>query len=142
MVKKKEKRRNSWLIFLIIILSLVIVANVNSLYRMLSIIEVKELEASLIISDIAGFDLNKTALTFGAIIPGSSATRIISMENNYEFPMEVFIYGKGEVRQFIIPGREVIGAGEKRKIGVTVRAADNAKFGNYTGKVLIEIRKL
>jgi hypothetical protein len=51
--------------------------------------DIRVYSLSFEISNTSGFDLNSSALTFGKIIPGSSATRYVSIENDNSYRIYV-----------------------------------------------------
>lgn len=138
---KKEKHNEKLILIFIVILVLVFILNIYSFIRLSGIVEIRELDASIIVSDRIGFDLNSTALTFGAIIRGGSSTREISIENNFGFPIEAEIYGKGDTARFISPFEEHIEKDEKKSIKINAFVPEDAVSGEYKGKVIIKIKK-
>jgi len=105
------------------------------------ILEIREIEASIIISNITGFDVNETILNFGKVMRGGSSTKQISIENNFNFPIEVSIYGEGEIKKFIFGFKEKIEVGKKKNIKIVASVPDDAEFGEYKGKIIVKIKK-
>jgi len=139
---KKEKQNKKLILVLIMIVILTFILNIYLSIRLSRIIEIRELYASIIVSDKIGFDLNSTALTFGEVIRGGSSERKVSMENNFGFPIEVDIYGKGGIKRFIIPFKDKIEKDEKKNIAISASVPLNADFGEYFGEVIIKIKKI
>ena len=129
------------IIFLIIILSLVLIFNFYLLFRLDKVVEVQELNSSIIVSDNAGFDLSSEALTFGGVLKGGSATRIISIENNFRFPILVHVYGKSGMERFIVPVQEIIEVDEKNDLRISAFVPEDYDYGEYSGKVIVKILK-
>jgi hypothetical protein len=107
-----------------------------------NVIEVRELYASIIVSDRIGFDLNSTALTFGEATLGGGSSRSISLKNNFGFPIEVEIYGEGDIKKFITPIKERMEKGENKSIGISALVPEDADFGKYEGRIKIIFRKI
>ncbi len=141
MSKKQRRDKKILLIILIIILFFVIILNTSLFNQLSEIVEIKEIEASIIVSDKVGFDLNSTALIFGKVLPGGSSSKFVDFENNFGFPVEIYIYGEGEMKKFITPFKEKIEKGGKKNIKISAFVPLDAEFGNYSGKVVIKIKK-
>ena len=138
---KKEKYNEKLIFILIAILILAFILNIYLFISLSRIIETREFYASIIVSDKIGFDLNLTALTFGSILKGGSATRGISIENNFGFPIEVEIYGKGDIKKFIIPIKDKIEKDEKKSIKIVAFVPEDTEFGKYEGSIKVDLRR-
>lgn len=138
---KKQKNKIYILSILLFIISLAIF--LFTLYINSTIIlEKKEIIAILKIGERAGFNVNETALTFGTIIPGSSAHRNLTLENNYTFPIKFEFRVKGNIKEFLIFDRVVyLGAGEEKSIRIRTITPNDKDYGDYFGKILIRIKK-
>ncbi len=139
--KKKEKIERKNLFVLILILIIVIGLNVYFLLNY-KVIEIREIYSSVIVSDKIGFDLNSTAITFGGVMPGGSSTRTLILENPYKFKIFIYACGEGEISRFINPVKEIIDAGEIKRIGISVNIPKNASFGKYEGKIVLRIKRV
>ncbi len=93
-----------------------------------------------ITADTGGFDLNTTALTFGKIKIGGSATRNIIFENNYDFPVIVKINSEGSINQLLSYEKEVfVDEEETKKIGFSVTSKASDLLGYYDGFIEFKI---
>jgi len=137
----KKEKRNSLLIVLLIIAILVFIVNIYLFSKTSKILEVKQIDSSIIVSNKIGFDLNSTSLTFGSVFPGGSSLRTVNFDNKYGFPVIVEIYGEGDMERFILEKKEKIISGENRKIEITATAPENIDFGEYIGKVVFIVKK-
>lgn len=98
--------------------------------------------ASVIVGDRGGFDLNDSALTFGAIASGGSSTRNVIFKNNYEFEVIVYITSVGNISALLSHEQGiVIGSGEEKKIGISAGIPLDFERGFYDGEVLFSVRK-
>jgi hypothetical protein len=123
------------LIFSVVIFLIVLKMNSFSLER-------REIPISLEVSDRVGFDVNSSALTFGKITPGGSSTRNLILENNYGFPIKLKIEIEGNVLKFLSFEKVVfIDSRETKKIIFSAVIPGDEKFGKYSGKVIITIKK-
>lgn len=138
---KNQKSRIYLLAILLFITSLSIF--LFTFYLKSSIIlEKKEIAAALSVNQIASFNLNKTALTFGTIPPGSSASRNLTLENNYNFPIKFDFRAKGNIKEFLVFDKVIyLEKGEKKSIRISTIIPNNQDYGNYSGKILVTIKK-
>mgnify|MGYP001569399582 FL=1 len=101
-----------------------------------------ELYLSFSISDRSGFDVNTSALTMGMVRPGDSASRSFLVENNFNFPIDVELYTKGNVSRFIQVERHFsLNNGENKTVSISAVAASNDSYGFYDGKLLVVFKK-
>lgn len=106
------------------------------------VLEKKEIIATLRVGDIAGFDANVTALTFGTITSHSYSSRNLTIENNYVFPIKIKFCAKGNITEFLVFDKLVyLDVGEKKSIRIDTIMPVDEKYGNYFGKMIIVIKK-
>ena len=105
-------------------------------------LETKTLDVTFYVSKELGADLNKSALTFGKIFPGSTATRNINIVNNYKFPIKVEFFASKEIVDFLIVKNENLSAGENYSFPATVIIPENISYGKYAGKLNIVMNKI
>jgi hypothetical protein len=137
---KKWKKK----IFFYLALALCLFAVAYSVYLVISApLEIKTLDVKFIVGQNAGFDLNKSILTFGRIIPGGSAVREVNIENNYNFSILIKAYASNNIAEYIDIEQEYlkINASGKKKIPVTVSLPVNISFGEYSGRLVFKIYK-
>ncbi|MGD9276424.1 MAG: hypothetical protein PVJ67_04580 [Candidatus Pacearchaeota archaeon] len=135
-----EKRKNN-LIVLLSVLSILIFILVFYLNSKL-ILEKREIIATLEVGNRSGFDTNATALTFGIVRPGSSASRNIEIANDYSFPVKFEFSAKGNIKDFLVYDKTVyLNEGEKKKVSISTIDPWVAEFGNYSGKVIVLIKR-
>jgi len=107
------------------------------------VLEEKEIIATLRVGDIAGFDANATALTFGTITSHSSSYRNLTIENNYEFPIKVEFRAKGNITEFLVFDRVVyLDVGEEKSIRVDTIVPVDKEYGSYSGKMVVVMKKV
>jgi len=136
------KQSKKLIFFLVCILIFFLVLNIYSFFKIWSIVEVREIDASIIVSDKIGFDVSKESLTFGEVLIGSSSSRQMSIENNFKFPIRIYVYGKGVMKKFIVNSVIKIDEGKSKDVKVTAVIPKNTNFGRYEGKVVFEIRRI
>jgi len=140
-MKEKRKQKNNLLVFFIFLAVIMLLANIYMFFNIKDVLEIKEIGSSIIVSDSIGFDLNSSSLTFGKVTRGGSSNRILKFENNYDFPVYVEIYGKGEINKFVKQSRYFVEARGKKEIHVNAYVPEDIEFGRYKGKVIVVIKK-
>lgn len=140
---RKKLRKNKLFYIVIILFVLSIILLLITLYIQSSIIlKREEIIATLSVGDIAGFDVNASALTFGTITFGSSSSRNLTIENNYNFPIKVVFSVKGNIKEFLVFNELVyLEIGEKKSVKISTIIPIDKKYGNYFGKMIIVIKK-
>lgn len=87
-----------------------------------------------------GFDVNKTALTFGSIKAGNVARRGMIFTNNYIFPVVVKITTNGNISDLLDYDNPVYAdVGETKNITFQVAATENTSLGDYNGYVHFKV---
>lgn len=139
--KENSKRSNNFLLAVALVLFLFSLALLfynfgNKPY------ESRVFRVHFVVGDRVGFDLNKSALTFGIIPPGGTGTRNIIIENDQDFPLKCKVYISDNLvdlvyseNNFVIPPRT------NRELGINIYVPQNVSYGNYTGEIKIELRK-
>jgi hypothetical protein len=139
MLKKKNNIFNYSIVFLLCLIIILLIFNLfNNFY-----IYKKEIYSSFIVSKQMGFDLNSTALTFGFIMPGNSATREISIGNNFKEDVKIKIISEGEISRFLKISEDsfMLKPGESRNIGFSLVVPKNSLLKKYEGKVIVLYNK-
>ena len=97
-----NKTNKRLLILVIILISFSIIANIYKTKE--QIVEIEEVYMSMEFDNtlIAGFDANKTALTFGKIPLGSTSKRSFTVNNDLEFPVKIRIEKEGDISPYIL----------------------------------------
>ena len=93
--------------------------------------------------DTGGFDLNKTALTFGKIPRGSSSTRAIYFDNNYNFSTRVSVNVNGSISPYIsYPKETIVEPHERSKIYFIVDVPFDFENGSYDGFARVYVYRI
>jgi len=140
MAKKKGNIKLSIIIFIFI---LIVLSFFTAIYLFFSPLERQIIEVRFSIADYVGFEPNLSVLSFGAIVPGGSLQRFITIRNDYKYPVKVKVLMSKQIRSFLsLNAPEVLMPGENRTLSVVVYAPENAKFGKYEGKIVFEFWKI
>lgn len=141
--KIKNKKRKSLYKLALVLFAVSLITFIFSIYlKDNDVLERYVIYLRLGVSGVTGIDLNKTALTFGNIVPGNTGSRSFFIQNGYSFPVKVDISVKGEVKRFIyFDNNFVVNTGEKKVIGVSAFVPYNEVYGNYSGELVVTLRK-
>ena len=138
---KKEDKKN--FVFAVVLLAVSIIIFLSAIFMFKApVLETKEVYASLGISEITGINVNNTALTFGNIMSGTSASRNLIFTNNYGFPVRLEIKAEGNISRFLIFERYTyVKLNEAKEIGINAIVPAGEKYADYSGKILVTIKK-
>ena len=138
-IKNKKYSVNLFVfIFLVLIAVCLIFFHINSFF----ILDEVKIYTGAILGDKPGFDLNNTALTFGRVVPGSGASRDISIKNNFDKPINVIITSKGEISDFLIASENdfILMPNEGRNISFSVFFPKGSEIKKYEGWINIKVK--
>lgn len=91
-------------------------------------------------STTVGFDINITALTFGKVNQGGSATRNVIFYNDYNSPVKLNIQSEGTISPLLTYEKEVFAEiNESIKIPFKVDVQQSTPQGMYYGNVTFTI---
>ncbi len=112
---------------------------IGLLFLYLFFLDSEELYTSIIVGNHSGFDLNSTALTFGLITPGQSASRAFNVTNENFFKTKFVIMGKGDIFDFLTVSENdfVLYPGQSKRIIATVDIPLNTLKNTYDGKIIV-----
>ena len=90
-----------------------------------------------------GFDLGPGNLNFGLIIPGYSASRDITITNNYDYPTLTKVESFGEISPFIIVSENnfILNPSESKNITFSCYPEKGIELKEYPGKIIILTHK-
>lgn len=137
MLKEKDKKLILAVCAILFILSLILIF--LKFYNL--VLVEKEINSSIIIRDRAGFDLTKGVMNFGMVLPGSSASRNLILENSYNSRVRIEIIPGGDMKFFLKKQVFSLAGNENKTIGLSAIVPEDMAFGNYTGSILIRIKK-
>ncbi|MEK6933985.1 MAG: hypothetical protein AABW75_03855 [Nanoarchaeota archaeon] len=138
--ERSEKKKTIGKIVIVVLLLGIIFLGAFFIYRAISpfrgALKVEKVDVSFAIGEFGGFNVNKTALTYGTITPGGSSVRNVILGNSYSFPIIVKVFASKSLTQFLTVEENLsIEHGESKKVGVTIQAPGDAEFGNYSGEI-------
>lgn len=137
---KTRKRKDSYLLLAVALLVVSLAVFLVSFFAEKNILNEREINVKLIVANETGIDLNKENISF-MLVPGTSQSRNLIIENNYNFPIKIFFQTYGNISRFLSFENSIILPGEKKKIGVIASVLLNETYGEYNGKIIAIIKK-
>ena len=139
----KEKRNKYIISYALLIIAIILV--VISFFPTLSNKPLDTVEFPIeftVVEHGGGFDVNTTALTFSLIAPGNAAERPVSLDNNYDFPIEVRVLVSENIVDVVnVSSSTVVNPGENITIPVRIEVPQSYLPGKYSGKIRFEMYK-
>ncbi|MEK6823164.1 MAG: hypothetical protein AABY13_05015 [Nanoarchaeota archaeon] len=121
---------------IIVLTGLVFLAtNVKAAYTM-------PMKLRVVHKEPAGFDLNTSVVTFGKLNPGQSLDRYFSVNNTGDETVRVVVRRYGELAPWVTINTPIFNVTPEQHsvtFQATVVVPEDAKPGNYTGKLLVII---
>ncbi len=138
-------RQNRKLLFILISIAFVIslILFLIALSLKPAVLDKKEIPLKLQIGNRTGFDVSKTELNFGLLSSGNSASRSdVLVKNNYNFSIQLDVNIEGNISSFLIYDNLIcLNPGEERNLEFSTVIITNEPYGNYSGKMIILIKK-
>jgi len=127
--------------FILVFSFVLLVVSLFGLYFSNKSIQTEIFYASVYVSsDGAGFDLNKTALTFGKIQKPGTSSRYVKLVNKNSFPVEAVIDVKGDIKDLLEYENNIrIEPNETKKVILVVNAYSNTIDRFYSGDVVFKL---
>ena len=114
------------------------------LFISLSPVEVREFQMSVGVGSGVGIDVGTEDLTFGTLLPSATAERPIILVNNDAQSKFVRAKFEGELAQWatISENNFILLGNEEKTIKAILEIPKDAPVGDYTGKLIITLRRL
>lgn len=143
MVKRRKGKRDNSKILVISLFVIALIMFLVSLYvHSLIVLSKQEVYTSLTVGNVTGFNINKTALTFGTITNVSRGSRNLTLQNEYSFPVVYVFKLRGNIKHFLIFNKYVsLQPHTKKDIKIRTIVPINESHGFYEGKFIISIKK-
>ena len=137
------KRENKLYLFVFFIFVLSLCLFIFTIYlKSVSVIEKIEFDATLVVGDVPGFNVDTNVLTFGTITFNTSSQRTLTVENNYDFPIKVEFSVEGNIWEFLVFDKIIfLDVEESKEINISTIILTDEKQGNYSGKFITTIKK-
>ena len=137
----KRNKKSKYLIFVLSFILLVLIGIIFYL-NFSSPLEIFEFDVKFSVGDEIGIIINGTELNYGTLSHGMSSTKKIKIENTFDFDILAKIYIDRNLEDYVF-GEEsvVVSSGESIEYLVKLVIPSYAEYGDYTGKIKLEIRK-
>ncbi|MFA7707765.1 MAG: hypothetical protein WCX73_02340 [Candidatus Pacearchaeota archaeon] len=139
----KRKNKNTYIKKIVIICAILIIILVGYFYfKNTSVIETQKIYTEAILGERPGFDLNSTALTFGKVVLGNSASREVFITNDFDKDVIIEISSKGEISDFLIVSDNefILAPNEKKTISFSVLFPKGSEMKKYTGWIEVKTK--
>ena len=93
----------------------------------------REVSMFVKVSDYVGFNVNTSALYFGAISPGGSGFRFLEL-NSFD-KRKVFIVPSGKIKKWVSYSENGFVFEGNKSVKITVNVPKDVEFGEYSGKL-------
>ena len=137
--------KKNYIFILLLITALISITATILFYSFYKIVDVKEIDMTLIVGDHAGLDVNTEKLSFGMVMPtGSSCTRYVNLSNKKDYSLKVYILFFGSFAEEVSVSENyfILNSGEGKKLSFSAIAPKNAAYGNYTGKARFVFKRV
>lgn len=127
------KSKNKILIITLVTISIALIIFLTSP------LDSQTIPISFITSQNPGFDLTPDQINFGKIIPGYSATRQLTIQNNYQYPTTTKIKSSGKISPYIIVSENNfrLETNQSKNITLTALPTEDLELKEYSGKITI-----
>jgi len=143
---EKNKKNNLMLFVAVFLLAISLIAffialNLDSIISL----QKQEIPVNVIISNYSAWNIskNQSDLNLGIINKGSAGVRSINISNDYKFKTVVETEIKGNITPLMIYEPVIIlEPMEDREIVFRTKTIENEEFGEYSGIIIIRLKKL
>ena len=141
--QKHEGKQNFIILTVILGILLIITLIINIALTFAKPVYEKEVVVAFSVGENPGITTNTDILDFGRLMPGSSVGRLMFLENQYAFPIEINIFISPELDGFIYGKKSVVlDPGQKIEYGIALKVPKNSEFMNVTGIIRFEGYKM
>jgi len=128
---------------MLILIFFILFYSINKYIVSNEVLQTKELDMFLTVSNYTGFNVDTDAIYFGTIPPGGSGKRIIVL-HNLDMNSEVLIKKEGNFVDWVVLDEDdfFMEANESKNVSIGVEVPANAEYRNYTGKLNIIFKKV
>ena len=141
-MKNKKSNKNKKMFYLLFVIAIILV--VLSLCIKFSVpLQTKTISVKFSIDENIGLVVDTDELDFGRVILDSSSVKKINLTNSYKFPVRVKIFISKSLQKFIFSEDEfILEPNENIEVPFNLVISSDEDLGDYSGKILLEFRKL
>ncbi|MEM4325850.1 MAG: hypothetical protein QXU40_00930 [Candidatus Pacearchaeota archaeon] len=126
-------------IFVFVLIIFILVLSLIYLTEFSRIEQIRIIDAEVQVSNFLGFNIDTEELIFGVMMPGNTGKRVVIL--NSSKPVFVKIKSKGDIAKWISFSDNNFILDGYKEINFYISIPDDAKYGNYTGKVIVYFLK-
>lgn len=127
---------------LIVLGVVIIAAGIVAIFTYMTPVERLTLDVHFSVGDKIVFDTNQSSLSFGKLLPGGSAQRLVRLRNEHSFPVSVRTSVASTIAPFLsFDAPELLHPYENVSVPVSVHVPTDISAGEYRGKILFDFRK-
>lgn len=98
------------------------------------------LPVTYMLGNTTGIDLNNSLLTYGRIVPGNSATRIVSLYNPHSYSVEVVLLVSDNLLDIVkLDVPKLLESNSTISFPVSLQIPRGTSYGNYSGTLIFEL---
>ncbi|MCK5449665.1 hypothetical protein KAI32_02270 [Candidatus Pacearchaeota archaeon] len=140
-MKNKKSNKNKKMIYWLAVIAIILVV-FSLCVKFQSPLQTKTVSVKFSVDEKLGLVADTDELDFGRVILGSSSIKSINLTNYYNFPVSVRIFISKNLQKFIFSDSEfILELNESINVPFNLIVSD-ANFGDYSGEILFEFRKL
>ncbi len=138
MNKKKFYLFFGFLFLFLILMVLIFIFLTNKF----SIIEVRYIPVNFSVGDTLEIVSNEEGLNYGTLSPGMAGVKSLIIENPHNFDIKVEVFIEESLENFVSGNKSFfILSGENFEYFVRVNVPLESSFGDYSGRIKLEIKK-
>lgn len=136
-------RRPSYAIVLAVIAFCLLVVFISFFIIFSRPFDVRTLDVRFMVGDSVGLDINASSLTFGRVLPGTVSSRVVFVDNPYDFPVEVIVFIDPVVSPYLTTAEPsfTIEPFSRYNASFTLYVPSGTAFGSYEGSLRFEFKR-
>jgi hypothetical protein len=138
----KINKKNYLLFSIILFFFSIFLVFLSFLLTQSLILDRKEIPAFLEVGKISAFNLDKSVLSFGVIVPNTISSRTIKIENTYPFSVDYLFTSEGNISKFLVFEEKVrLLSQEEKMVTIATISPEEKDYGNYSGKIIVRLKR-
>lgn len=105
--------------------------------------DVRTLDVRFIVGDSVGLEINTSSLTFGRVVPDTVSSRVVFIDNPYDFPVGVTIFIDPSLSKYLTTAEPSfsIEPASRYNASFTLFVPSGTTFGSYGGSLRFEFKR-
>ena len=141
-MKRKKSEKNKKMFYLLSVIAIILVT-LSLCIKFSGPLQTKTISVKFSVGENLGIVIDTDELDFGRVILDSSSVKKINLTNSYEFPVKVNVFISKTLQKFIFSDYEfILEPNESIEVPFNLVISSDEDLGDYSGKILLEFRKL